>query len=965
MSRYSGGFALHDIGIQRYVDNLKNTEGAKMYSNDFHSFRIRRNDCVYAVKVAAIASFILVSGCAQPAKVVKSTSVEPQTVMMGAVDTTSKEILFEDFEGSPVSGGWYSAFDTNGLGTTFNPNPFELNNEGCPKSPKRSAHMWGTLGADAAPWSWAQIVLETTPGTRDLSRFNTVHFWAKGAPGEYVMILARKVIEDSNHFNMKFKVTEDWTEVVLPLDKFTQFGWGKAFPREFTDIISLQFTSKRHNDSFDLYVDHITFSEEKIATNDVPYNVDNWFAYEGIDVEKRKGTALDVSLLLDAPAGKHGWLKPRGDSFVFEDGITARFWGVNIVASANFPSREDAVKTAELLAQMGVNMTRHHHYDAPWTNQNIFGKTGKTRELAKEEMDRFDFFIAELQKRGIYQYMDLLVHRAPYAADGISETTGLVNGYKMEGEFAPELIALQEEFTTNFLRHKNPYTGKTYGNDPAFCLMEIINEDSLFYMGKSGDFAVEAPFYKTILNEQFADWLQKKYSNDTALGKAWATADAGVKGLQPEETMAKKNVDAIVAFAQGGEKEVSKERAKDTYAFYYDQTMTYFNRMKKVVRKTGSRALITGSNHWVGNPIDLYANAQLDYIDRHDYWSHPQGGWNLSMITHDNTPMVTHPAYGIVGGLGNRRVVGMPYIVTEWQSAVPNDYRQDCNLAMSAYSAFQNWSGVQFAYSHDNTALDPSLVNPLFELFDILDQPTFIASWPAAALLYHRKDVTPAADGVAHVISRAAVFDPDTRNRLNGKLALAEKTGIRFDDKATQPDLDAALKARTEGDTVTSSTGELSHNAKLGRFTVNTPRTQGTAALKTDDVIQLSNVDMKLNNPFAVVTVSALDKKKPIATAKGLLITALGNVVNSGMARDYAGDRLSSTGSLPLLIEPIEGSITLKAMEGDLKGAKLYALDPSGQRATEVPFQVTDNTLQFDLKAEYKTMYYELVRSGK
>ncbi len=936
-----------------------------MNSIDFSVRRCRQQKMNHTVRTIAFISLGMLTACATPTSVVKNAQVEPQTVMVGEVDTTSAEILFEDFEGAPMNGGWYSAFDTNELGTTFNPNPFELHNEGCPASPKRSARMWGTLGTNTAPWSWAQIVLETTPATRDLSRFNTVRFWVKGSPGDYVLILARKVVEDSDHFNMKFKVTEEWTEVSLPLDKFTQFGWGKAFPREFTDIVNLQFTTKRFNDSFDLYVDHITFSVDKIATEDIPYNVDNWFAYEGIDVEKRKGTALDVSRLLDAPAGKHGWLKSRGENFVFEDGVSARFWGVNIVASANFPSREDAVKTAELLAQMGVNMTRHHHYDAPWTNQNIFGKTGKTRELAKEEMDRFDFFIAELQKRGIYQYMDLLVHRAPYAADGISDTNGLVNGYKMEGEFAPELINLQEEFVSNFLNHKNPYTGKTYGNDPAFCLMEIINEDSLFYMNHSGDFSVEAPFYRKILNEQFAVWLQKKYADDATLKKAWDTSGAAVRGLQPDESMAKKNVDAIVAFASGGEKEVSQGRARDTYAFYYDLTMTYFNRMKKVVRKTGSRAPITGSNHWVGNPIDLYANAQLDYIDRHDYWSHPQGGWNLSMITHDNSPMVTHPAYGLVGGVGNRRVRDKPYIVTEWQSAIPNDYRQDCNLAMASYSAFQNWSGVQFAWSHDNTTLNPAVVSPLFDLFDILDQPTFIASWPAVALLYHRKDVAQAKDGVSHVISTAAVFDPETRNQLNGKLALAEKVGIQFDDKAKEPDLDAALSARTDGDWVTSSTGELAHNAKLGRFTVNTPRTQGTAALKTEEVIQLSNVDMKLNNPFSVVTVSALDKKKSIAKAKSLLITALGNVVNSGMARDYAGDRLSSTGALPLLIEPIEGTVTLKDMEGNLNSAKLYALSPSGERMVEVPLTVTDNTLQFEMKSEYKTMYYELVRSGK
>jgi hypothetical protein len=39
------------------------------------------------------------------------------------------------------------------------------------------------------------------------------------------------------------------------------------------------------------------------------------------------GTAIDMSFLLDAPAGKHGALKSEGQTLVFADGTPARFWG--------------------------------------------------------------------------------------------------------------------------------------------------------------------------------------------------------------------------------------------------------------------------------------------------------------------------------------------------------------------------------------------------------------------------------------------------------------------------------------------------------------------------------------------------------------------------------------------------------------------------------------------------------------
>ena len=42
---------------------------------------------------------------------------------------------------------------------------------------------------------------------------------------------------------------------------------------------------------------------------------------------------LDFSFVLDAPAGKHGFLQIKDDHFYFEDGTRARFLGFNIAAS--------------------------------------------------------------------------------------------------------------------------------------------------------------------------------------------------------------------------------------------------------------------------------------------------------------------------------------------------------------------------------------------------------------------------------------------------------------------------------------------------------------------------------------------------------------------------------------------------------------------------------------------------------
>ena len=53
---------------------------------------------------------------------------------------------------------------------------------------------------------------------------------------------------------------------------------------------------------------------------------------------------IDISFSFgnEKPAGKHGFLKVKGDHFEFEDGTPGRFWGVCINASANFPEHAHA-----------------------------------------------------------------------------------------------------------------------------------------------------------------------------------------------------------------------------------------------------------------------------------------------------------------------------------------------------------------------------------------------------------------------------------------------------------------------------------------------------------------------------------------------------------------------------------------------------------------------------------------------
>jgi hypothetical protein len=735
-------------------------------------------------------------------------------------------------------------------------------------------------------------------------------------------------------------------------------AWANPHP----DVIITRIVAQTTGDAAFVMLGGITLADAGPFLQQVPpkqYDTADWFTYEGVDVAKRRGTALDMSYLLDAPAGKHGWVRRQGENFVFENGTKVKFWGTNIVASANFPTHAEAERIAETLAQMGVNMTRHHHADAPWANPNIFGNKENTLHLDPEALDRFDYFIAQLQKRGIYQYFDLLVHRAPLATDGVRAPEDVTNGYKIEGEFDHQLIGLQESFTRQLLGHKNPYTGKTYGHDPAVALMEIINEDSLFYRnGNTGDFGITTEYYQRMWQTLWNTWLVEKFGNRAALEKRWASSDTALKSLAADEDPTRGTVVSIGKWEGDEYKGYSRQRVLDNFRFYYDLQMRYFRRIESLVRELGSKAPITGSNHWVSFPADLYANAQLDYIDRHDYWAHPEGGYGYAPgVSFNATSMTKNARGGLIGGLAYRRVSGYPYIVTEWQTSAPNDYRQEGMLFMSAYCAFQNWSATQFSYSH---GLNYGEV--LNSNFDVHNQPGMMGAWPFSSLIVHRGDVRESPVGYFQPLSNAQVFDPATRIKVPEQMGMVAKTGIDFTGRQSRTlDLDALTKRQVQGKRAVSVTGELTFDSEQGHLMVNTPRTQGFTGFSGGKTANFSNLQVQLQNTYGMVVASALERK-PLNQSRRILLSAIGNAMNTGMAIDESGSRVRETGTAPVLVEPMRGTVRLLKLRGDLSKVVVYHLNPSGQRVGRVPVLRSGNALIFEMKPDYKTMHYEVVR---
>jgi hypothetical protein len=900
-------------------------------------------------------------GCAPGAQ--PAPAATPATAVPAATPAVA-DWLLEDFEApAGKSGPLWLEFDKSGLGTRVESAPFRPEPGGALPSPGAKAHVAGALGGNKAPWSWVQLQVHLNPqkAPQDLRGYKSVRFFVKGNGGRYGVAFEKRAVTDYDQYRYEFTAPSEWTEIVVPFSELRQAGWGKPVPARFDDVTRLHFFPAEYDKPFDLSLDHVVLSPGEARPRSLPYATSDWFAWSGIDASKRRGTALDVSRLLDAPAGKHGALGRRGEHFVFADGKRARFWGVNIVASANFPSHEQAERVAELLAELGVNMTRHHHMDAAWTTPNVFGNRATTLSLDAQAMERFDYFIAALQKRGIYQFFDLLVHRKLTREDGVADAEKLAPGLKIEGEFDPALFELEEKFVEQLMGHENPYTKLTYAKNPGVALLEIINEDSLLWLRKDGDFSLKTAASARALSRLFSAWLRERVPGGrAALAARWSDA-SGKQGLLPGEDPESSSVELRFAFEQDSYRQLSKPRLADTLRFLHDTQLAYYRRMQAKLRQLGYRGLTTGSNHWTEHPLDLMANAELDFVDRHAYFSHPEGGWGYSpRIRWNPSSMLKDPNLGVVGALARRRVKGLPYASSEWQTSAPNDYRAEGVLLMGAYACLQGMNPLEFAFSHD-VERRAEAAGALASNFDLIEQPAMLGLWPAVSLLFHRADVRESELLAFVKVEREASFVPEAALPAPPRLALIARTGVDFGAGPESAPIQKIIDEHTRGSVVSSSTRELRHDAEAGRFELDTPRSQGFAGFRPPEPVALGNVRIELASPFAVVVVSALDDA-PIQSAARWLVSAVGNAVNTGMALAASGNALSEVGRAPVLVEPIVGSVALGKIKGTLANVKAYALDASGERGAEVPIMRTPDGLILELTAARKTLHYEIVR---
>jgi hypothetical protein len=702
--------------------------------------------------------------------------------------------------------------------------------------------------------------------------------------------------------------------------------------------------------------------------------------------------SIDLTGLLDAPAGKHGFLTVGADGhFYFADRTRVRFFGTNIGGKEGCPEKEIAEATAARLAKYGVNLLRIHAIDGRW-GPLIDYEAGGSRRLNAQSMDRLDYFFDQLKRRGIYVYFDLLDYRQFMPADGVTDAEKLQRGWtdsiKGATVFNARMIELQKELAEQFLTHRNPYTGLRYVDDPAVAVVEITNENSLFYFHNT---RLTLPVYIDELRQRWNGWLVERHGDRGGLLRAWAKPGGG-EVLESGEDPQEGSVLLPMAYlyhrpeTAGPAAERNPARVDDMVRFFFELQRRYYATMREHLHRIGVRVPITGTNQTFC-PASNLADAANDFMSRNNYWCHPDVQAkprfrfrNLPAVQAD-LPRVSNP----ITEVASSAVSGKPMIVPEFNFPWPNEHRAEGLLLMTAYACLQDWDGLLF-FSYGPSRQD-------LMMFQNQSDPVRWGEFPAAALMFHRGDVATARNTVEIAYSERAVFTAGpshgraerspyrylsylskVRNSYfdeaypgsadlvvaSGPAAgvdfskakrvyrLAEPAWNAWDERsfaaaAREFGLPGYSDLKPEEKRYTSDTGELLLDYGTGLFTVRTPRTQGAVGfLGCSGPLELGELRLAASTNFAAVVATSLDGQ-PLGQSRRVLVTAVARAENTGQTFDAEKKTVPEEGQTPVLAEPVRCEVQLK-VPGP---AMVHALDSRGMRREAVPAEMDGDVLRF------------------
>ncbi len=636
--------------------------------------------------------------------------------------------------------------------------------------------------------------------------------------------------------------------------------------------------------------------------------------------DRSSSIATDLSGLLDAPAGKYGFVRVEGDHFATDKGII-RFNATNLTAGANFPTHEHAERLARRLARFGINCVRLHYMDHSYgpvffgmpSEPGIFANDGSDRNFDSVLLDRLDYLISKFKENGIYVNVNLHVDR----------------GYKLFNEVNPTYQEKEKEYAKDLLTHINPYTGMSLAEDPCVAQIELDNEDSLFSHYSGGSFLLNG-------------WPKREQLRDS---------------LSYEDK---------VAFLNKLEK-IEKDHWKSLYDYLKNEI--------------GIKVPITSTQTAYSYPWTL---TDMDYYDNHAYWCHPSLGihWsidNLPMVNNPDGGSLTRLArrhlagkpytiseinnpYPIFYGAEGQPMIHAFAAFQGWDGVFAYSWCNRQNTEPEMVDYFFSYAARTDAIAHFISCSAMFLRGDVKTSENCLELPVsrdeYQKEW-----LKHCNTPFPTPE---NVISRL------TDGNIKAGSSLLHRTSIRMD-----PEKIEKFQKDSIGTTKVSDTGEIEWNQddpKKGIFIVRTENSKFFTGFPDGRTIDLgSGIKLKVGKTklgWATISLTSI-KANGFESGSTTLLAATGFTHNSGArfssVKDKDGNPTSRIycrdqdwGQAPVITEGINACIDLPSSLSS-ENAECWALDEKGERKSEVRIRKRkDNSSFIEISEKYQTIWYEI-----
>lgn len=668
-----------------------------------------------------------------------------------------------------------------------------------------------------------------------------------------------------------------------------------------------------------------------------------WTRFDNVH-EIVAGSALDFSSLglHHAPAGMFGWLTNAGERAAFErrPGVAARFYGVNLCNTANYLSDEQVERLTDRLVRLGYNAVRIHHHDDLWD---------KDADGARAKLDRL---VAACIRKGIYLMTDLYVSRKVSWRELGVDRDGIADGdtAKLRMMVTEAGFACWKRYAADFLLHVNPETGRSLRDEPAMPFLVMINESS-----------PHSHWNAARGIDEFRD-----------LWKVWlAEVRAEDPGCFPQLT--------DDGFPARGLWWNPNAEANATSSFWAWVLARFSRRAAAFLKgELGVKALLATENNGPVLPEIARTRAACgDFIDVHWYVDHAtratakhrkESGMPLTSVFRNHNAL-QDKSYGY-RGQAFHRVWGRPFAVSESNWGGPNVHRAVHGMAIGAFAAVQDWTGVwTFAMAHNTEKLfDGCPAAP--GRFDLALDPLLQASDRMAVLLFLRGDMPTPAAAFANVLSPSDMR-PSARDHLaivppwaaaTPELAWRARLGLSFGEL---PGEVVGLGRESSGSAAAAVPDSgVRLDRATGGLAVSAARFAGVFA-DAGERRDAGPLRVAVGGSRACVAAASLSDDD-LARAPRILVWHLTDLHGEGFAARPFG-RLTgvlSWGTGRSLLAHT-GSAAVALRLDDAATYEVYALDAVGNRRERIAAEVRDGGLCFVAAIRPGAdarLYYEVVR---